>query len=149
MDWLDILNIVFGALLGLGISVLLEEIRRLKERKNVERYIRSELSAIRQALETSLGKSGKSWPITETPNLSPLSPATAGVLAYDISSRVAKIQWAIKMTNELRLMAIQAARSNQEHEREIYAFACNDWLKDAKKVADELATIVGNGKKWY
>ncbi|MCI5120243.1 MAG: hypothetical protein D3908_03440 [Candidatus Electrothrix sp. AUS4] len=144
MDWSDIFNIIFGALLGLGINIVLEAIRTFKERKNIECHIRSELIAVTQALEISSDKKGRGWPVTETPTISPLSPATAGVLSYEISSKVVKVQWAIKMANELRLMAIQAARSARDDEHKIYAYACNDWLKAAKQEAEKLAELLNS-----
>ena len=147
MEWANVLNIVFGAFLGLAISFVHDAVRTFKERRNTERHIRSELSAVIQSLNVLAGNNENNWPVTETPTLSPLSPASAGVLPYETSSKVVKVQWGIKMGNELRLKAIDAARLGHNDERETYAFACNHWLRSAKEDADELAKLLKAANK--
>ena len=144
MLWTDFSQIVFGAILGFGISILLDRVRNYQTRTSAFRILSAEVETLLSTLETFSTDNKPSWPVTEIPSLTPMGLPTLGVLPKDIAKNIVSIQWSIKQANELRLLAIDAARNDSKEEKNVYAYGCIHWIDNARETSERLKENIGN-----
>lgn len=144
MEISDLINILFGAFLGAGLTLLVDWIRLYREKKFLSKSLSVEISTILEHLTPFATTNANIFSKTELPSLAPLPISALGVMPISISMKVMKAHWAIKVANEHRLLAIEAEKNGQLEVRDFYATRCKEWLKKGydhiKEVAEDLTS---------
>lgn len=142
MEISDLIKILFGALLGTGLTLLVDWLRLHREKAFLSKSLSAEISAILEHLVPFAATNAQVFSKTELPSLTPLPISALGAIPISISMKVMKAHWAIKHANELRLLAIEAEKNGQSQARDLYASISKEWLDKAydyiQRLAEEL-----------
>jgi hypothetical protein len=133
------IKILFGAILGAGLTLLVDWVRLYREKKFLSKALSAEVSVILEHLRPFATTDAKVFSKTELPSLTPLPISALGVMPISISMNVMKAHWAIKLANEHRLLAIEAEKNEQSDALNIYASIYMEWLKRAYDYTQNLA----------
>ncbi|WP_305907970.1 hypothetical protein Q9L42_012965 [Methylomarinum sp. Ch1-1] len=139
MEISDLIKILFGAVLGVGLTLIVDWVRLYREKKFLSKSLSAEVSVILEHLRPFATTEAKVFSKTELPSLTPLPVSAIGVMPISISMKVMKAHWAIKLANEHRLLAIEAEKNGQSDALNIYASIYMEWLKKAYGYIQNLA----------
>ncbi|MDN3377856.1 MULTISPECIES: hypothetical protein [unclassified Pseudoalteromonas] len=138
MEFSDVCKIIFGALLGAGLTILIDWLRIHREKTLLTKMLKVEISVFVKNISPWIKKDVNLFSETELPSLTPLPMASYGALPLSISAKVMNTHWAIKQANDLRILAINARNNGNDTQCNMFATLSKDWLVKSNQMANEL-----------